>query len=175
MPVEASRHLRAVRSVLRERQCAREAGTGTVVAPVPSRTPAATPVALRALPATGGDGLVELLWHERRVESFGLTHRIAIPLAGRAYQDATADLAALLSAWWAEPGRLSNGTVANFVSVELIDAPLTPPELAVTVTTAAPATEAQVANLRTIRDLRRALRDLRRETFAQMPVELAVV
>ena len=119
---------------------------------------------LRAVPSTGAGGMVELLWNERRVESYDLTHRIAIPLAGHPLtREAARRLGQTLAAWWtAEPGVLSNGTEVTFIDVELQDEPLTPPELVVTLTTAQPASDAQVANLRTIRDLRRAMREVRR-------------
>lgn len=119
-------------------------------------------------------GLVELLWHERRVESFGLTHRITIPLAGHAFDGSTSQLAALLGQWWAQPGRLSNGTSATFVAAEVVDPPLAPAELVLTVTTGTPVGETQVANLRTIQDLRKAVRELRREGFVDRGSTLAV-
>ncbi len=131
--------------------------------------------ALRALPAAGGEGLVELLWNERQVESFGLTHRIAVPLAGRPFRGSTTALAGLLTAWWSQPGRLSNGTAATFVDAEITDTPLAPPQLVITVTTDAPVSAAQVANLRTIRDLRRAVRDLRRASPVTTVAGLALL
>ena len=60
-----------------------------------------------------------------------------------------------------KPGVLSTDTEVTFVGAEVRDEPLAPTELVVTLTTAAPAREAQVANLRTIRDLRRAVREVR--------------
>lgn len=155
------RNLNAVRGLLRDRSA-----VAAAAAPTPAHAPRASRKAdaLHAMASTGNGGMVELLWNERRVESYALTHRIAIPLAGR---PATAELAeqltTMLSAWWVDaPGVLSNGTGVTFVSVEAVDAPLSRPELVVTLTTDAPVGASQVANLRTIRDLRRAMRDVRR-------------
>lgn len=107
--------------------------------------------------------MFELLWNERRVESYDLTHRISVPLAGYPLTaDAARRVGLTLSAWWAhQPSLLSDGTEITFVGAELRDEPLTPTELVVTLTTAAPASASQVANLRTIRDLRRAIREVR--------------
>lgn len=107
--------------------------------------------------------MFELLWNERRVESYELTHRISIPLAGpRLSADWARRIGLTLSAWWAhQPGLLSDDTEVTYVGAEVRSAPLAPTELVVTLTTAAPSSAAQVANLRTIRDLRRAVREVR--------------
>ncbi len=140
---------------------------GQAVLPAPAQ-------GLHEIPASGSAGLVELLWHERRVESFGVTHRISVPLAGRPFIGPTSRLSELLTQWWSEPGRLSNGTAVSFVSADIVADALQPPELVLTLTTLDPAGEAQVANLRTIRDLRRALRELRRAAHIGSGMGLAV-
>lgn len=152
-------HLSAVRSMFRDRD--RRASDRAAAA---HAAQTATPGPLHAVTSAGAGGMVELLWNERRVETYDLTHRIAVPLAGHPLTPSSArHVGRTLSAWWlGQPGALSNGTEITFVDVEVVDAPLTPPEVVLTLTTAATASEAQVANLRTIRDLRRALREVRR-------------
>lgn len=135
-------------------------------APVMPITPRA---GLRALSFDGGSGSgsgggrpQQLLWNERSVDSFGLTHRIVVPLSpGPLDASASAGLTSRLAARWSAPGALSNGTQVTFVSVAVATPPGAPTELQVMITTTRNTSEAQVANLRTIRDLRHAVDEIR--------------
>lgn len=104
-------------------------------------------------------GVMELLWHQREVELSGMLHRVCVPLIGADVPgDLSAELTALLGAWWMERGALSPTIAVTSVVADIQGDASTGYELVLLVTTDGLADDHSIVSVRMIRDLRRALR-----------------
>lgn len=112
-------------------------------------------------------GVLELLWHQRKVELSGKLHRICVPLIGADVpSDLAAELTALLEAWWTDRGALSPTVGVTSVIADVQGDASTGLELVLLVTTDGLALDHSIVSVRMIRDLRRALRIARLHTPA---------
>lgn len=105
---------------------------------------------------------VELLWNERQCNSGGLMHRITIPVVARELPGTLgAELTQVLSDWWSAPHALTPSASVTSVVADVQLGILSDHTLQLIVTTDEPIDAEDLAGMRMIRDLRRAVRNLR--------------
>lgn len=112
---------------------------------------------------------LELLWNERTIDTTGPVHHVTIPvLTTDLPSSLSSDLTQLLSDWWTRPFALSEtGTVTSVLAV-FQRGQFGDHSLQLVLSTDVPIDAADLVGMRMVRDLRRAIRNLRLTRFAAL-------